>query len=76
MSRPNDVPRDVWDVAAKAWNDVYLNLISEDAATEVIARVLIAERDRCKRIAHKMGKEAGSAPCLEVALAILEGRAA
>lgn len=46
MEKPADIPQDVWDAATKAWNDVYLNLISEEAATEVIARVILGERER------------------------------
>ena len=80
MPKPREIPQDIWDAATKAWNDVYLNLISEDQATEVIARAVFAERDRAKRLAHRAGRAHGETAagtaCMQLALDIIEGKAA
>lgn len=47
MSKPEDIPQDVWDAAdavldGNAWNPI---------RTEAIARTIMAERERCAKVA-------------------------
>lgn len=56
MTRPNDIPQDVWEAAARA-------LIGRDLAPPndrdrdqiCIARAILAERERCATIAEREG---------------------
>lgn len=45
MDKPEDVPQDIWDAAVHGIHD------SWDNPPLVLARVIMAERDRCKDIA-------------------------
>lgn len=62
MSRPDDVPEDVWEEAGLAMSPAWLN--SETPAYFVqrvgIARALLAERERCAKICDEAEKQ-----CLE-----------
>ncbi len=58
MSRPEDIPQDVWDVALRTWAEMLT--VDHDHNTELaagdveeIARAIFAERERCAKIAEK-----------------------
>jgi hypothetical protein len=44
MSRPNDIPEDVWEAAAKFW-------AGDGSERAAVARAILAERERCADIA-------------------------
>lgn len=48
MSKPDDIPQDVWDRAAMLWGH---------EARIGIARAIMAERERCAAAAEQRGKE-------------------
>lgn len=45
MTKPEDIPQDIWDAADECgiWNVV----VPSEPLKEVVARSLLAERDRC-----------------------------
>lgn len=53
MSKPDDIPQDVWDAAINCSVDMKLRDMRTGEACEaaVIARAILAERERCKEIA-------------------------
>lgn len=54
MSKPADIPEDVWDAADVALDGI-LRAGDPVATTEVVARAILAERERCNerhRAAH------------------------
>jgi hypothetical protein len=61
MSRPNDIPEDVWEAA----RDRVVMLDTDDcrcpecgdARTEMVARAVLAEQDRCAKVAAERGYE-------------------
>jgi hypothetical protein len=63
VSKPDDVPQDVWDAAVKAElvvEDEFTDLNdwnSRDVATDIIARAIMAERERCAKIADAHAAE-------------------
>lgn len=59
MSKPDDIPQDVWDAAVHGTHD------SWDNPPLVLARVIVAERERChgilRQIAEKLTDRANAA---------------
>jgi hypothetical protein len=57
VSKPEDIPQDVWATSVKVELVVEVEFTdlrdwnSRDVATEVIARAIMAERERCAKIA-------------------------
>ena len=59
MSKPDDIPQDVWDAAVPLALQYVEWLIpaphdyagSEDVLTKVIARAIMVERERCAKVA-------------------------
>ena len=51
MSKPSDIPQDVWG-AASAINDILT-----DAGVAKIARAIMAERERCAKITGRVAAE-------------------
>lgn len=51
MNKPDDIPQDVWDDAERRLGDRFL-LGARDAAVEIIARAIMAERERCAKVAE------------------------
>lgn len=47
MSKPDDIPQDVWDSA----EDQLRGLSYLLSSTEIVARVILAETERCAKIA-------------------------
>tara|TARA_R100000365_G_scaffold3696_1_gene13714 strand:- start:19965 stop:20273 length:309 start_codon:yes stop_codon:yes gene_type:complete len=60
MSKPDDIPQDVWDKATEWMDASYLN-----GGREVVARAILAER---YRIADRLDEEAEVTPCFEDAV--------
>jgi hypothetical protein len=64
MSKPEGIiPEDVWEAAGTVWLTINLRSIPpgrDVPATEWIARAIMAERERCARLAVKQGAEWGS----------------
>lgn len=50
MSRPSDIPQDIWFVANLVFGAVYEAEPYGDVARAAIARAIMAERERCWRI--------------------------
>jgi hypothetical protein len=51
MSRPDDIPQDVWDAAERAYvHDDYFEQV------EMTARAILAERERCAKVAEILPK--------------------
>lgn len=74
MSRPEDIPQDVWDRAAFAvCGFLAVNRVSF-APVERTARAILAERERCAKVAESDFHRARAG--LSVAAAIRTGGAA
>ena len=59
MNRSEDIPQDVWDAAEAVETDI--NGPDHSAYSHAaIARAIMAERERCARLAVKQGAEWGS----------------
>lgn len=60
MSRPDDIPADVWVAADEALDNLLCNCIEASGSTEQlrvdstipIARAILAERERCAKVAE------------------------
>lgn len=56
MTKPDDIPQDVWEAAS----DAHHELTNSHAANEtIIARTIMAERERCASMAERIGKKWG-----------------
>lgn len=51
MTKPDDIPQDVWETAALCWNTMPSG--ASDAGTAYIARAILAERERCAKVAER-----------------------
>lgn len=60
--KPDDIPQDVWDVAEAVRGRVFNAMHDDDGRltdndpAEDIARAIMAERERCAKIAEKHGE--------------------
>lgn len=61
MSKPADIPQDVWDAAASVWLEALRDCTPDAAA--IIARAILAERERCVLVArnHAAGRTSQAA---------------
>ncbi len=50
MSKPEDIPQDVWDAVRVPSEDAFV-AFDPDEAQAIVARAVLAERNRCSRIA-------------------------
>lgn len=62
MSKPSDIPQDVWDLARRIWAEMLT--VNHDAPQkhsfndcDEIARAILAERERCAKIAYEAANE-------------------
>lgn len=55
MTKPDDIPQDIWDAAVKSWNSIYYTLMEEGGPEEVIARAFMAAKAEEREI---IGKDA------------------
>jgi hypothetical protein len=66
MDKPKDIPEDVWAAAEKSVHAAYVASIdiyevggSSAPVQRIISRAILAERDRCAKIARRHGMASG-----------------
>lgn len=74
MSKPDDIPQDVWD----STEGVRISFVNPDPdeVREAVARAVMEERERCAKIAEEMLKFADTTSASDIAIsqAIRNGR--
>ena len=59
--KPEDIPQDVWDTAERCWTFVMDETHGAPDEIEQIARAILAERERCAKVAE--GTAAAAKAC-------------
>ena len=76
MSKPTDIPQDVWDEAERTWRSVIHRDANNYSICTFIARAILAERERCAMKAIDPEKTYGTSRGIEYLNGYIEGRSA